>query len=199
MLERMDRGGAYQHETSATRSPLAWALLGLIIERPSYGYELVQRFTRTYGDMITLSGAKRIYVSLDLLKGPGLIEEVSDPGSHATTARRPRPHYRATEAGVHAYEDWLLTQMQEERHRSRLFARQLAMLEPNAALEVLDEYEREWLTAAGEVTPAETTREALAERLLEGEEQTTLEVRIAWIEFARNELRTLLAEGATET
>jgi hypothetical protein len=86
--------------------------------------------------------------------------------------------------------------MEQERQRSRLFARQLAMLEPNAALEVLEEYEREWLSQADEATPAETAKEALAERLLEGEEQTSLEVRLAWIEYARNELNALLAEQA---
>lgn len=177
------------------RSPMAWALLGLVIEQPSYGYELLQRFRRVYGGALALSNPKHIYRLLDTLRLHKLIEETT-PSLEEKPARNrlPKPHYRATEQGVHAYEEWLLVELEEERQRSRLFARQLAMLEPGAALEVLDEYEREWLTRADEATPAETTREALAERLIEGEEQTALEVRIAWIEYARNELKALLAD-----
>ena len=34
--------------TGSMQSPVNWALLGLVIERPSYAYELAQRFERTY-------------------------------------------------------------------------------------------------------------------------------------------------------
>jgi DNA-binding PadR family transcriptional regulator len=190
----MDEGRAYSQPIGALRSSVAWALLGLVIERPSYGYELMQRFRRTYGDALALGSAKQLYNALQTLRVRSLIEELDASRLESTHTRHPRPHYRATDEGVRAYEDWLLVQMEEERQRSRLFARQLAMLEPAAALQVLDEYEREWLTRADEASPAETTREALAERLVEGEEQTALEVRIAWIEYARNELKTLIAE-----
>lgn len=194
MFEPMDGSGAYEQQVSAMRSSIAWAVLGLVIERPGYGYELVQRFRRTYGDTLPLSGANRLYIALDALRSRAMIEEVSDPAPGAAPARRPRPHYRATDEGLRAYEEWLLTQMEEERQRSRMFARQLAMLEPGAALEVLDEYEREWLIQADEVSPTQTARESLAERLVQGEEHTSLEVRLAWIKYARKELKALLAE-----
>lgn len=174
------------------RSAVAWGLLGLLIERPSYGYELMQRFQRTYGETLALTSPAQIYTALTALKTRSLIHEMSPSKADAST-RRPRPHYRATEQGVAAYQDWLLLQIEEERQRGRLFARQLAMLEPSAALAVLEEYERECLAEADQATPAETAREALAERLLEGEEQTSLEVRLAWIEYARNELNRLVS------
>ncbi|MCL2770566.1 MAG: PadR family transcriptional regulator [Solirubrobacterales bacterium] len=195
-LDHVDRSGAHEQQASAMRSEIAWALLGLVIERPSYGYELVQRFSRTYEGTLAFSGAKRIYTAIDTLRSYALIEEFSDPAPHMAGSRRPRPHYRATDRGVRGYEEWLLSQMEDQRQRSRLFARQLAMLEPEAALEVLDHYEREWLEVADETSVAETTREALAQRLLEGEEQSALEVRIAWIEYARKELAALIAEQA---
>jgi DNA-binding PadR family transcriptional regulator len=196
MLVRMDGSRAFEQHLGAMRSSVAWAVLGLVIERPSYGWELVQRFRRTYENTLALSGTNQIYTALDALGKRSLIEEVRDMATPSTPTRLPRPHYRATEQGRHAYEEWLLAQMEEERQRSRLFARQLAMLEPSAALDVLDEYEREWLTQADEASPAQTAREALAERLIEGEEQTSLEVRLAWIEYARNELKAILAEQA---
>lgn len=201
MLGCMNGSRAHGHPVGALRSTVAWALLGLVIERPGYGYELMQRFGRTYGDALALTSAKQFYNALETLRTRSLIEEIDASEVDAPPTRQPRPHYRATKEGMCAYEEWLLAEMEEERQRSRLFARQLAMLEPTAALEVLDEYEREWLTRADEATPAETSREALAERLVEGEEQTALEVRIAWIEYARNELRALIAgqgEGTEE-
>jgi len=198
MLDAVNQGGPHEQQAGAMRSSIAWALLGLVIERPSYGYELVQRFRRSYGETLPLSGPNRLYIALDTLKTRSMIEEVGDPDPR-TGGRRPKPHYRATEGGQRAYEEWLLSEMEEQRQRSRLFAKQLAMLEPSAALDVLDEYEREWLTQADEASPAETTREALAERLVEGEEHTSLEVRLAWIQYARKELEALQAEQAKRT
>jgi DNA-binding PadR family transcriptional regulator len=179
------------------RSSIGWALLGLVIERPSYGYELAQRFRRVYGETLVLSNVKRIYEALDALRVRSLIEEAEGPAPEGHI-RHPRPRYRATELGVSAYQDRLLAQIEEERQRHRMFARQLAMLEPNAALEVIDEYERECLAGADEVPPAEAERAGVAERLAAEEEQMQLEGTLTWIEYARNELRALLDEQAGE-
>jgi DNA-binding PadR family transcriptional regulator len=194
----VDRQATSQQQVGTLRSSIAWALLGLVIERPSYGYELIQRFRRTYGETLVLSGANQIYTALDQLKRRSLIEEVSDPGSQQTPARRPKPHYRATEDGMHAYEEWLLVQIEEERQRQRMFARQLAMLEPKAALEVIDRYEEECLTDAEETSPAQTEREGVANRLADQDEQLTLEARLSWIRYAREELADLQDEDANE-
>jgi DNA-binding PadR family transcriptional regulator len=176
------------------RSPLAWALLGLVIEAPGHGYELAQRFRHTYGGMLAIYN-RDVYRLLPTLQMRDLIEEIPPPAEEkAAPNRLPKLHYRATEHGLVAYQEWLLAQMEEQRQRSRLFARQIAMLEPQAALDVLDEYERECLADADEVPPVRSTREALAERLVEGEEQTALEVRLSWIKYARSELEALIAE-----
>jgi DNA-binding PadR family transcriptional regulator len=197
MLDRVNGTRAYEQQPlGAMRSSVAWALLGLVIERPSYGYELVQRFRRTYGETLALSSAKQLYTALDTLKLRALIEEIAAP--IAKQSRRPKPHYRATAEGLRAYEEWLLVQIEEERQRGRLFARQLAMLEPEAALEVIDRYEEECLTDADEISPAETAREGVANRLAEQDEQLTLEARLSWIRYAREELAELLEERARE-
>lgn len=198
MLGHMDDSRAYQQQVGTMRSTVAWALLGLVIERPSYGYELLQRFRRTYGDMVAFSSSKQLYTALDALKTRSLIEQMEGVEPDEAPHRQPRPRYRATPQGVAAYQDWLFIQIEEERQRSRLFARQLAMLEPHAALEVIDEYERECLAGADDVSPAETERESMAERLANEEEQMSLEVRLTWIEYARNELKALLGELSEE-
>lgn len=199
-LWRMSEGpGVERSHAPAIRSPLAWALLGLVIENPSHGHELAQRFRRVYGETLALSDVKHIYRLIDTLRSHELIEETA-PGPEEKPARNrlPKPHYRASERGVRAYEEWLLVELEEERQRQRLFARQLAMLEPQAALEVIDRYEEECLTEADEASPAQTAREVVAERLADQDDQLAMGARLSWIEYARRELQALLEERAKE-
>ena len=144
----MARSAGQANSTAApTNSLVQWALIGLLIERSSYGYELAQRFERTYGGLLRLSGVSYVYTALDALKRRELIEEVE---VSEDDRRMPRVHYRVTSKGVRAYQERLLAQMRENDRRSRLLARQLALLvpEPGLALGVLDRYERECLEEA---------------------------------------------------
>jgi DNA-binding PadR family transcriptional regulator len=180
----------------AIRSPLAWALLGVVIEQPSHGYELAQRFRRVYGDALMLDERRHIYRLIQTLHAHELIEEApAGAGETPAPNRLPKPHYRATEQGLRAYSEWLLIQMEEERQRQRRFARQLAMLEPRAALEVMDRYEEECLTEAEESSPAQTPHDVVAERLADQDEQLALGARLSWIRYARRELEALLDES----
>ncbi len=87
------------------RSLVSWSLLGLVIERPSYGYELVQRFERTYGDVLELSSPSQIYTALDALQRRSLIEVLAAgaaPGvvaSQSPTTRRRSRACAATRTG----------------------------------------------------------------------------------------------------
>jgi DNA-binding PadR family transcriptional regulator len=177
--------------------------LGLLIERPSYGYELAHRFERTFGGMLRLSGVSYVYTALDGLRRRGLIEEaeVSDE------RRMPRVHYRTTKRGVSAYRERLLTQMRENDRRSRLLARQLAVLapEPELALAILDRYERACLQEAEEApaAPAQmvsgTTPAELAARLAAEESRLSLDAKLAWVEYARRELKQLSPADSTRS
>lgn len=196
----MGMGSAREKNAPALRSPVSWALLGLVIERASYGYELVHRFERTYGDALPLSSASQIYTSLDSLVGRALIEAVPGTGESSETTRQPRPHYRATDAGVTSYQEWLIAQAHDERRRSRLFARQLAVLAPAAALQVIERYEQVCLKHASEtpLSPAEDVPHdaisELAERLVAEEDRQAIGSKLSWIEYARREFR-VLSEG----
>jgi DNA-binding PadR family transcriptional regulator len=180
------------------RSPVYWALLGLIIERPSYGYELAQRFERAYGEVIRLSSGSHVYTALNALEGNALIEEI--PGSGG--GRQPKPHYRATAAGVLAYREWLMGQIREENGRTRLFVRQIAVFarEPDVALQLIEHYSHVCLEEAGNtpVAPrAPTSGDAtsgLVERLTAEASRSEVEAKLTWIEYARREFRSL-AEG----
>jgi DNA-binding PadR family transcriptional regulator len=181
------------------QSAVHWALLGLVIERPSYGYELAQRFEQTYEGMLELSGFSYIYTALDTLRCRGLVEEIPGMGSE----RQPKLGYRATTEGVRNYHQRLIAQMREDFRRSRLFARQLAVLagQPELALDVIESYGRACLEEAGEAqlpdieSACEDRDSGLAERLVSQERRLAMEARLPWIDYARREFKALVADG----
>jgi DNA-binding PadR family transcriptional regulator len=188
--------------TGVMRSPVNWAVLGLMIERPSYGYEILQRFERNYGGLLKLSSPSQIYTALDSLMDRRMIEATSEPSTTAVGVRQPKLHYRATEEGILRYQEHLVDQAEEDRRRSSLFARELAALEPAAALAVLHKYEQVCLAQATRVKPRRHPEPApseatmtLADRLAAEEERLAMEAKLPWIQFARRELRTTTDRG----
>jgi DNA-binding PadR family transcriptional regulator len=195
----MNAGVTIERSTGTMRSPLNWSLLGLVIQRSSYGYELVQRFERMYGEALELSSPSQIYTALDILERRDLIELLPAPAT-AEPSRQPKPHYRVTPAGITGYVDWLVSHVQDEQRRSRLFAQQIAALPARDALTVIERCERQCLHAAT-AAPAGKRRESadsvahLTDRLIDEEERLIIDARLAWIEYARRELRALLRRG----
>jgi DNA-binding PadR family transcriptional regulator len=175
------------------RSMVSWALLGIVIERPSYGYELALRFERTYGETLEISSRSHIYAALDTLARRGLVEEHATRDGESAARRHPKAHYKATPQGIEGHREWLVSQLAEQRRRSRLFTIQLAKLDPDTALELLERYERYALQQS--TRPQATAKrepdakpEELVERLVAEEERLALDARLAWIEYARQEL-----------
>jgi DNA-binding PadR family transcriptional regulator len=182
------------------RSPVNWTVLGLVIERSSYGYEILQRFERNYGDLLKLSSPSQIYTALDSLVDRGMIEASIEP-SPGVASRQPKLHYRANEQGVLRYQEHLMGQAAEDRRRSSLFARELAALAPDAALAVLDRYEQMCLAQATRAQPPDAepavpdASGTLADRLAAEEERLAMEAKLPWIEYARAELRAIADRG----
>ena len=59
---------AIEHARSQPpQSQVQWGLLALVIERPSYGYELATRFERAYGGALRLSSTSYAYTALQAL------------------------------------------------------------------------------------------------------------------------------------
>jgi DNA-binding PadR family transcriptional regulator len=177
------------------QSAVHWALLGLVIERPSYGYELAHRFEHAYAGMLRLSGVSYVYTALDTLQRRGMIEET--PGTRS--GRQPRPRYRATPEGVDGYKEHLIAQIGEDFRRSRLFARQLAAFahDPELALEIIERYGQACLQQAGDAPlPAVTDAgldpvSGLASRLVCEDGRLTMEAKLPWVEYARSQFKAL--------
>jgi DNA-binding PadR family transcriptional regulator len=170
------------------------AVLALVIEKPSYGYEVWQRFERRFGELLDV-GSSRIYQVVNGLLADGLIEEL--PGSKDSTRRQPRPRYRATARGLAAHREWLAAELRDDPVRFELRRRLLAVGADDAPvlLEVVDRYEQACLDEVARLaldadpgrSPA--TEGAVCERLLAEERRLVLEARLKWILFARRQLQ----------
>jgi len=188
----MRAGSVREQAPAPMHSTVNWALLGLVIERPSYAYELARRFERTYEGALALSSVSHVYTALATLRERGLIEEA--PG--AQTTLRSRRRYQATELGLAEHAQWLVGQVAEERRRQRLLVAQLGGLArtPHRALEVLDAYEQACMieaTAAppaGDETPGTT---GLVTRLIGEETRLAVAAQLKWTQYARTQVRAL--------
>jgi DNA-binding PadR family transcriptional regulator len=177
------------------RSPFAWALLGLVIERPSYGWELAHRFRRIYGETLTLSKPQHIYRSIETLKTHALLEEVSEEQEASQMhTRHPRPRYRATPEGVGAFEEWLLAQATAAGQHQRTLVQHLTLLDPSPGLEVIERYKQACLAESAELergaltAGVATSADELAARLADEHDRLAFEARLSWIEYAHQEL-----------
>jgi DNA-binding PadR family transcriptional regulator len=182
------------------RSLVNWALLGLVIDRPSYAYELAQRFERTYEDALTLSSVSHVYMALGTLRDRDLVEEI--PGTRS--GRQPKPHYRATEKGLVEYRDWLVEQICEDRQRQRLFVLQVGALtrNPEIALQIIDRFEQACLGEASRAAlPAleDPTRDGAAQllgRLVSEENRLSVGAKLSWVQYAREQFKALVSSRA---
>jgi DNA-binding PadR family transcriptional regulator len=102
-----------------------YAVLGLLVQRRGYGYDLVQRFEEQVGPAWQLN-AGAIYVALDKLEQEGLVRPLASEGGVPPTRRRttrgaPRVIYEPTAQGVERFDEWMATgssmsPMREELH-----------------------------------------------------------------------------------
>lgn len=82
-------------------------VLGLMIDRPSYGYLLQQQLGERLGFLGLADSA--VYKTIERLEADGWVEEVgvSALGSVARGARSRRVLYRATPQGVQTFKAWM--------------------------------------------------------------------------------------------
>lgn len=189
-------------QTQPMHSSVNWALLGLIIERPSYAYELARRFERSYDGAIALSSVSHVYTALANLRDRGLIEEICGEGPQARSKRR----FRASELGEREHARWLVGQVAEERRRQRVLSVQLGALakDPARALAVLDEYEQACLAeiasapagGAEEQGPGVTP---LVARLAGEDTRLSVAAKLKWAQYARAQLIALGAPRRSGT
>lgn len=190
-------------------SPVTGALLGLLLERPGYGYELAQRLNERMGPSWKLTPSS-IYSVLERLEADQLVRRtVKDmPGRHR---QRERVMFHATDAATKAFEEWLGRPARKEPIRTELLAK-IAVARPEDAerlLISLDEYEQECRAflvgadggrAVDGGAPARRPWNAMLAEVIETAADRQLRAELEWVEFARRRIREFLAaDGAVSS
>lgn len=177
-------------------SPVLAAVLALVIERPSYGYELSQRFDERFGELYPVSRS-RIYQVLDQLLRNGLIEQLPFEDIERQSLRQPRPHYRATPEGARLHREWMAAAIQADPRREELLRRLLAtsVRDARAMLQIVDIYERACLDdmACGTLDPSGVHEPKLRDLLIAEEQRLAHETRLKFIAFARRHINAEIA------
>lgn len=172
-----------------------YAVLGLLLEQPSYGYEVLVRFRRAFDVADWDISPQGLYGALDRLERDGLIEPVRAPPRDASR-RQPKTPYRVTPDGAQELRRFLATPMSAEPSRAELLVRLQCVAERDAdgLLQMLDAHEQACLDELGRIgaeAPAAqpTGRDSLVERLALEERRLCIQARLLWIDYARHELR----------
>lgn len=203
------------------RSPITWLVLGFVIERPSYGYEIMARMERRLPGGTYPPGGTHVYNALNVLERAGHVEsfrpsdeeravpvtdssqlDSSDPRQHRE--RQPKPHYRATETGIAAFREWLAEEMRSEPLQWEVL-RRLAMAagiydvarmsELVDRLEARCVQEAQRLPAGNGVRSPARSADELMERLIVAGQRTQIDAWLGWITYARREIEEYARAG----
>ena len=179
------------------RTPAVWLVLALVIEQPSHGYEICQRYKARFGSLLPMS-VPRVYAALDRLREEGMIEPATlkpvDPSGRQHLMRR---SYRATRAGVRAYRSWVAERMSDDPQRPQVLGRiATAGLDGiDAVIDVVERYDRasmEELRALGtddeHLESGRASIEELTEALIRDQRRRELAARHDWAVYARQVL-----------
>ena len=143
-------------------------VLGLLIERPSYGYELHARSKRRFGNLISF-GTTHAYQAINTLQRHEMIEPIEPPIPEPTERgkRQFRFFYRVTADGAEAFRTWLAEPVQEDLRTAELLIRvgSAGVLGPQALRHVIEGYQAQCRRRAEELD-AEGEREPSRRRAL---------------------------------
>ncbi|NLT06640.1 MAG: PadR family transcriptional regulator [Solirubrobacterales bacterium] len=165
--------------------------MGLMIERPTYGYRIQAQAAELLTSLGVSDGAT--YKVLERLEDEGWIEVVEE--REGTSPRGPRRvFFRATPEGVEQFERWISSPTAEPTIRDELLAK-IAVSRPQDRQEILRaaelQLEAAWSQLAAMRQPSPTTIEqaldrpwgATAEGMLLDLRARTLRARIDWLDY----------------
>lgn len=98
-----------------------WFVLRLAIEKPSYSYQIAERYARRCGGFLPV-GKTAIYSALDRLHRAGLVEPQQIQVGAGVGYRRIRILYAPASEAMGAHECWLLSLIAPERWHQEMLA-----------------------------------------------------------------------------
>jgi DNA-binding PadR family transcriptional regulator len=181
--------------------PTRYAVLGLLLERCGYGYQLVQRLKERLGPAWQLNPSS-VYAALDLLDAEGLVRpRAADEAEPEPLQRRARRLvYEITESGRCAFHDWISRpSARQEPIRPELHLK-VAFARPEDVPAIL-------LSLAQEERLIESVRRELLDRESIGSDRSLpaslvhrgaihrLDADLSWIVLTRDALQALAADA----
>lgn len=155
-------------------------ILALVIEKPSYGYEIHERFMRRFGEILSTSLAS-VYDVLGRLEGEGYIAVAGRSGPRG----RPRINFRTTDQGTEIHLSWLaecLGDPQRFSILSRLASTSLRR--PDARLKLIDRFVEKASQEACEIQIPECDDSMLWNLLIELHRRLA-DAKLEWGSYAR--------------
>jgi DNA-binding PadR family transcriptional regulator len=168
------------------------AVLGLVIERPGYGYDLARRLQERFGS----SGfaPTGVYSALDQLGAEALIRSAGSRDDGANERAAPRTVYEATPKGIDHFEQWMLGGSSLAPVRDELYMK-IALSKPHnlsRLIELAQAQERDCLARLEDLRrPLARSRSAprawpdVAVLLVRDAEIKQLQARVEWLQKAR--------------
>jgi DNA-binding PadR family transcriptional regulator len=167
-------------------------LLGLLLERPGYGYELGKRLDERMGTAWKLTPST-IYSVLDRLESQEFVRRDVRELTGRPRARE-RVMYHATDQGALAFERWLASPERKEPIRTQLLAK-IAVARPEHAsllLAALDDYERDCLAMLAAASEDEYERSdswnTLLANVIEDAACEHLRAELVWVGSTRRRI-----------
>jgi DNA-binding PadR family transcriptional regulator len=181
------------------------AVLGLVIDQPSYAYRIASGVRRQlrFADLAD----SYPYWALEKLETEGLVRRVDEEGKPLRNAAQGRRAiYEATALGVASFEDWLLSTTSEPPLRDDLHFR-IALCRPRDAPRMIELIQGQELVCLGRVQDLKRASEADA---VEGSEWDRIvrvisrdaelafwHARIEWLQGVREMLESLPSKQAS--
>lgn len=169
------------------------AVLGLVIERPGYGYDLARRLQERFGS----SGfaPTGVYSALDQLSSEALVRSVGCKTGTDKGRGAPRTIYEATAEGIERFEEWMLDSSSLAPVRDELYMK-LALSKPHnlsRLIELAQTQEEDCLARlqalrrpAARAMAAPAGWSDVAVLLVRDAEIKQLQARVEWLQKARS-------------
>jgi DNA-binding PadR family transcriptional regulator len=168
------------------------AVLGLVIERPGYGYDLARRLEERFGS----SGfaPTGVYSALDQLSSEELVCSAGSKADATNVRAAPRTIYEATPKGVGHFEEWMLGCSSLAPVRDELYMK-IALSKPHnlaRLIELAQTQEEDCLARLEDLTQPSTRSRGgprawsdVAVLLVRDAEIKQLQARVEWLQKAR--------------
>jgi DNA-binding PadR family transcriptional regulator len=180
-----------------------YAILGLVIEQPGYGYQLAQRLDERFGS--SAFAPSGVYSALDQLSRDAFVRAAGELGPGPARRAAPRMIYEATDEGIDHFESWLLGSSPAPPLRDELHMK-IALCRPASLPRLIDLIYGQELACIGRLRDIKRTSDSEAPgavqewsrlmRLLARDAEIALwKARIEWLRSARGLLESLLEQS----